>query len=159
MKIEGEFQVPEFDLAKYTREVATYLEGFFKAAIREWITAVTGRVPIWSGMARASLINIARLVNGKVVLGPLQDKSRIPQGEALGTAQLIANFPNYVFDVTIEVPHYVIQEDTNVRASTGRGSPSAPWHSFQAGEAAFNEFVKGIKIPLPKFTAKVIRIS
>lgn len=159
MKIVGHLVTPVFDLPKYRARLDASLTEQLHQGIQIWLAAVTGRVPLWSGMARASLLGISRLVNGKIILAPLQAKSRIPQGEALGSASVTANFPRYTFEVTIDVEHYVIQEDTNVRGLTGRGSPSAPWKSFDAGREAFTQFTKTINIPPITLSSKVVRIN
>jgi len=159
MKITGELKALEFDLARYKVEVDNFLTASLHQGIRIWLTAVTGRVPLWSGMARAALLQISQLVNGKVVLSPLQGKSRIPQGASLGHGKVTTSFPNYSFEVQVEVEHYVIQEDTNVRNKTGRGSPSAPWRSFDAGEQAFREYVRTLRLPPVQIESKAVRIS
>lgn len=159
MKITGELQALEFDLARYKVDVDTFLTESLHQGVRIWLTAVTGRVPLWSGMARAALLQISQLVNGKIVLSPLQGPSRVPQGANLGSGKLTVSFPKYSFEATVEVEHYVIQEDTNVRSKTGRGSPSAPWHSFPAGEQAFLAFVRTLKLPPVQFTARTVKVK
>lgn len=159
MKITGELQALEFDLSRYKVELDNFLTESLHQGIRIWLTAVTGRVPLWSGMARAALLQISRLVNGKIVLSPLQGPSRIPQGESLGSGKVTTSFPKYNFEVTVEVEHYVIQEDTNVRAKTGRGSPSAPWRSFDAGQVAFQAYIRTIQIPPIQITGRAVRVK
>jgi len=147
MKFYGEFVGASLNIRAYIAAASEYLEDKLKEGARIWLTNVTGRVPIWTGMARASLIDISRLVNGRVVLAPLKAKSRIPQGESMGSARIITDFPYFAFEVSTLVPHYVLQEFKNVRHLTGRGSPSAPWFSFAAGQAAFFEFARTVQLP------------
>lgn len=159
MKITGELTALEFNLTKHKAEVDQFLTEALHQGIRIWLTAVTGRVPLWSGMARAALLQISQLVNGKIILAPLKGKSRVPQGESLGSAKVITNFPKYTFEVNVDVEHYVIQEDTNVRVKTGRGSPSAPWHSFDAGQQAFEAYIRTLSLPPVQITSKIVRIQ
>jgi hypothetical protein len=157
MKFQGEFVGVTFDLNAYIALLDDHLREQLEEGARRWVEATTGRVPLWSGMARASLLKISELVSGVVVLSPLVGKSRVPSGRNLGNASIIANFPTYRFDVTSSVPHYVLQETQNVRARTGRGSPSAPWRSFDAGREAFTEFMRSVGLPPIVFEKKVIK--
>jgi hypothetical protein len=157
MKFKGTFVGATLNLNAYIQQMDNHFREQLEEGAKRWVEATTGRVPLWSGMARASLLKISALANGTVVLSPLLGKSRIPEGRRLGHATLTTDFPVYRFEVTTTVPHYVIQETKNVRARTGRGSPSAPWRSFDAGREAFTEFVRSVGLPPVVFEKKVIK--
>jgi hypothetical protein len=156
MKFNGIFNGVDFDLDAYVIGLNDHLNFHLREGAKHWLQAVTGRVPLWSGMARASLFKIAQLVNSTVVLSPLKAKSRVPQGKELGTGQIVSQFPNYRFEVSVAVPHYVIQE---FRSTRPRGSPSAPWRSFDAGLVAFIDYASTVSLPVVVFkTHQIARI-
>ncbi len=157
MRFFGEFIAARLNVAAYKALVDEFMSAKLQEGARVWLTAVTGRVPLWTGMARASLLDLSRLVNGQILLSPLQDRSRIPQGDSLGSARLLSSFPFYIFEVATQVPHYTLQEFKNVRTSTGRGSPSAPWRSFDAGQAAFIEYARTVQLPPVVFEKIIVR--
>lgn len=154
MRFTGSFNTVEIDVAGLERQIDNVLTIAVKQGANIWLTAVTGRVPLWSGMARASLLALSELINGRVVLSPLKGKSRIPQGRALGTAKLVTQRPAYFFEVETQVTHYQIQDVTNVGKS-----PTAPWKSFEAGQRAFEEFAKEIQLPVVNYIEREVKIG
>lgn len=154
MRFHGQFVAARLNVEAYRKSVDEVLGNALEEGARIWLTAVTGRVPLWSGMARASLLDLSRLVNGKILLSPLKAKSRIPLGESLGTARILSDFPSYIFEVATSVPHYTLQEFTSVRP---RGSPTAPWHSFEAGQDAFFEYARSVRLPPVVYERIVVR--
>ena len=143
MKFTGHFTGPQLDLKAWKAELRTYLEPKLNEYVREWLRAVTGRVPVWSGMSQASLLAISEMVGGRLVISP-KVKSRIPQGRALGTAT--PNIIETAFTITVitKVPHYTHQE---YRKSPRGGSPSAPWFSLFAGAEAFRAIAQDVQLP------------
>lgn len=131
LRLIGAFEVPVVDAA-VEREVLKDLEISVKLALRDWLKAVSGRVPIWTGMARASLFAVAQLSGGHLLLSPLKGPSRIALGKSLGTATLETRGKEVIFTFSSDVLHYAIQENQNVGISK-----SAPWRSLKAGEEAF----------------------
>lgn len=153
-QFKGQFTEIGLDVKGYTQQLDAIMKDVLEEAAREWVQAATGRVPVWSGMARASLRPITKLANGTIVISPLQARSRIPEGERLGDASLIARFPTYRVSISTSVPHYAIQDDQ--RVSRG-GSPSAPWRSFEAGNVAFEAVIANVPLPPVVFTPKTVR--
>jgi hypothetical protein len=152
MRFKGQFRGIFVDLIKYERLLDVYLGGKLEESARIWLTAVTGRVPLWSGMARASLLELAQLVNGRIILSPLKAPSRVPQGSVLGSATFNNSGPDYFFEITTKVSHYVEQEFQNVGVSK-----TAPWRSFAIGQAAWLEFARNIRLPPPIIKGRVIK--
>jgi len=140
MKFTGHFTGAKLDLEAYKRLMQTYLDDKLREGAKAWLAGTTGRVPVWSGMSRASLLELTGLVGGKIVISP-RVASRIPEGEQLGTAVQ----KDFIITVTTAVPHYTLQEYTNVGVSG-----SAPWHSLKAGADAYRENVKDVRLPRPK---------
>lgn len=152
MKFKARFRGLELDVPAYITALESYMQDTLEEIAREWLTAVTGRVPLWSGMARASLLSVSRVANGNVVLSPLRAKSRVPKGERLGDAEIKIRTPIYEFTASTRVPHYVSQEERNVGVST-----SAPWKSFVAGDSAAQSVVSTIRLPVIKFRQRIVR--
>jgi len=113
-----------------------------------WLNAASGRVPVWSGMALASLSNVAEFAGTGLVITPKSGvKSKIALGKVMGSVAVVTTSKLYSITMRTTVPHYVMQEETYVGAS-----PSAPWQSFPAGIAA----VANLKIDIdpPVFKSK-----
>lgn len=128
-----------------------------RGGTRAWLAATVERVPLYSGMARASLLSVARLVDGRIMLSPLKAASRIEAGERLGSVSFTESQTGVSVQISSRVPHYEIQDSSSV--SSGRGSPSAPWKSFPAGAAAFNEYFRTVRFPrLNILSATTVRI-
>lgn len=151
MKFTGQFVGVKLDLQKYQALLDAYLFEQLKEAVKAWLKVVAGsggRVPLWSGMARASLLEVSQLIDGRVVLSPLKVKSRVPEGRRLGTATPIIEKGKVAIRIETDVPHYNIQEYQKVEKG---GSPTAPWHSREAGLLAFRASIAGIILPRPHF--------
>ena len=150
-KFKGSFTTIRLDIPQYIAELDEVMITVLEEGARGWVEAAVGRVPIWSGMARASLREISRIANSEIVISPLQAKSRIPQGEHLGDASLIARFPVYKLVITTRVPHFVIQDfDPGI-------SRSAPWGAFDAGEDALREVATRLNVPPLLVRVKTVR--
>lgn len=134
----------KLDLTAYKAKLDSYLEAELQRVAKIWLAGVTGRVPVWSGMARASLLFLAEMVGGRIAIAPVAGApNRIPRGKAMGTAQRLGP---YLIEVSTKVPHYVLQEYHNVGVSK-----SAPWLSFPNGAIAYRQAVKSVKLPRPDF--------
>jgi hypothetical protein len=158
MKFIGHYTGIGFDLSDYKRQLQDYLVETLHKGTKAWLKVVAGRggrVPLWSGMARASLLEVSQLVDGTVVLSPLKVPSRISQGRTLGKAT--QRILESKVDITIEtsVPHYTLQEYQ--RAKQG-GSPRAPWKSLEAGIIAFRLATKDATLPKPMFKPLIMEV-
>ena len=153
-KFRGTFTTVNVDVNAYIATLDSFMQEKLEEAARRWVEAATGRVPVWTGMSRASLRPITKLANGTIVISPLQAKSRIPEGERLGDASLIARFPQYELKISTAVEHFVIQDETKVRRG---GSPSAPWKAFEAGNAAMQAVLSEITLPPVIFETRNVR--
>ncbi len=145
MKFTGQFVGAKLSLPQWTNRLRAVLVQNVEEAARSWLTAVTGRVPIWSGMSQGSLLVLSKLVNGQLVVVPKDGIiSRIADGKALGTAFQVYTNDRVEIHIITNVPHYNLQEFQ--KAPKG-GSPSAPWRSLDAGKLAYLEIAKTIRLP------------
>jgi len=159
MRFFGEFKGAKLDLRRYKSALEVMLMRQLHEGVRAWLQVIAGdkgRVPIWSGMARASLLEISRLVNGQIVLSPLKVKSRIGEGDSLGTALQTIDDGKIIIEIITNVPHYNVQEYRKVE---GRGSPTAPWRSRDAGMIAFRASIEDLRLLPPTYQPVVIRVS
>lgn len=153
MKFTARLRTIDFGVSTYQRALQIRLEELMKDFVARWLTVTTGRIPLFTGMARGAFLKVSQLVNGRVVLSPLRASSRIPKGEALGQASLRVQGTRAEFSFASRVPHFVIQD-------LQQGiSPTSPWRSLQAGEATFRDFVKEIKLPPLSVAIKTQLIS
>ncbi len=142
----GHINISEFE-NQFKREMTLNLHKVVKA----WLAAATGRVPIWSGMAMGSLLEVSETVNGGLIVTPKMGiKSRVGLGRALGSATAEYGPSEYSMIIKSSVEHYVSQD-------VGPGvSPSAPWASFPAGMAAAIGAAANIKVSGPKIRTRRI---
>ncbi|KKL52037.1 hypothetical protein LCGC14_2289490 [marine sediment metagenome] len=155
MKFTGTFIGAKLDLQEYKSRLQDHLWRELKLAANAWLTGTGGRVPVWSGMARGSLLELNELINGTIVIAPLRVPSRISQGRSLGTAIPESSSELAQITITTNVEHYNIQEHSKVASG---GSPSAPWKSFEAGAVAFKAAASLAKLPPLRFKPKVHKV-
>jgi len=141
MKFTGHFTGAKLDLSAYQRRLEAHLAHELQRIARTWLRAVTGRVPVWSGMARASLLNVAVEIGTSIVIAPVA-KSRVSLGQPLGMVTSTYGPNDFTIRITSTVPHYVLQEYTHVGVSK-----SAPWRSFAAGAIAYRAVAQTVMLP------------
>jgi hypothetical protein len=143
MKFKGRLFGAHIDVPRYQQQLQGAMEDALHDGANAWLRAVVGKVPLWSGMARASLLELSELVSGTVVFTPLRAKSRIPQGRRLGSAEQLFENDRITITIRTDVPHYSRQE-----TSSGV-SPTAPWRSLQAGAAAYMLAIQNFRATAP----------
>ena len=154
MKFTGKFVGIKLDRQAYLVFLQEYLQKKLFEVTNVWLNAATGRVPVWSGMAKGSLLVLANLVDSTLLITPRRGiKSKIALGEIMGTAIPDWETPGRaLITISTEVPHYVLQEFQNVGVSK-----SAPWLSFEAGAAAYKVAVQTVKLPAPFYKSVNIK--
>lgn len=138
---------------RYQQQLKDAMVDALHEGANAWLRAVVGRVPLWSGMARASLLELSQLINGTIVFTPLKTKSRIPRGQVLGTAKQIIQDGKAIITITTNVPHYNVQE-----FSSGK-SPSAPWRSLLAGANAWRDATQDFRPVTPEIKPVRIKVN
>ena len=137
----------------YRKLLTTHLTHELRRVALAWLNATTGRVPVWSGMAKASLMNVAAEVGGSIVIQP-RAKSRVSQGIPMGTVTPKYGPDDFTIEISTGVPHYVLQEYTNVGVSK-----SAPWKSFEVGASAYRAAVQTVRLPQPVLKPIKIKVT
>ena len=145
MKFTGHFTGAKLDLSAYLQQLEAHLTNELHRVTKKWLRAVTGRVPVWSGMSRGSLKRVALEIGTSLVITP-KHKSRVNLGISFGDVDAKYGPTDFTIVISTRVPHYVLQESKNVGVSK-----SAPWQSFEAGNAAYLAAVESVRLPVPKF--------
>lgn len=141
----------------------------FHAMLAAFLRAVIPQVPVWSGMARASLKPLAQFLTNRagftvsVPITPDPDAhSHIKAGqneaagEALGSFKFVRSEGLLAIEMGTDVPHYSYL-DFN-QSSRPLRHPT-PWKSFEAGREAALEYREYVKKHLPRIRLSTIRIS
>ncbi len=153
MKFTGHFTGAKLDLGAYQRLLEAHLKNELRRVTKEWLRAVTGRVPVWSGMAQASLQNVATEIGTSLVISP-GHKSRVGLGTPMGTVNARYGPTDFTITISTRVPHYVLQESRNVGVSK-----SAPWQSFEAGAIAYLKAAQSVRLPQPVIKPITIKVK
>lgn len=165
MRLYGTVQTLQFDSSGYTKAMKKALEVQFRHAARAFLRAAIPRVPVQTGMARGSFLNIGRLLNVAVPIQPtlfnqFYYPGRLPKTPATGAAlstpaeNVITWKSNQIrFEFQTKVWHYTLEDYFGVR------SPSAPWQSFMLGRIAFMEEMRALKDRLPKIKSYMTRTT
>jgi len=141
-------------MGRFNKQFKAEMTKNLHEVVRAWLMAATGRVPVWSGMAMGSLLEVSETVNGGLIVTAKQGiPNRVAAGRALGDA--IATYgPNeYAMIIKSSVPHYVTQDAAFVGVSK-----SAPWQSFPAGLAAAEKAKSNIKVSGPELKLRKVAI-
>lgn len=141
------------DIGEYLKEKALKsirekVRTQIRQAARAFLRAAMIRVPVQSGMAKGSFIPLATLLKVALPINPTIRRPAKYLGGDLKSPELgasLATNPNeifveagdtFTFNYSNDVYHYLLNELTN------GGSKTAPWLSFETGEAAFDEYIE-----------------
>lgn len=143
----------KLDRGKITKEVERRANKLNKEAAREYVRAVILHVPVYTGMARGS-IKLAKGRSGEaagyslyqflklnIPINPVghRPKKNPEAGGKQGRFTFSHYKGRYNFTINTSVTHYLINE---FMEPNGRPSFTKPWHSFAAGEKAYNDHFK-----------------
>jgi hypothetical protein len=158
MKFTGSFIGLTLDHQDTLKALEEHLVSELHRCTDAWIQEIAGpggRVPLWSGMARASLMEVSQLVNSQIVISPLKAPSRVSEGAQLGTAEQTIRPDLYQIEIITDVEHWNIQEYE--RVSKG-GSKTAPWRALEFASAAFLACAATVSLPVPVFKPFVRKV-
>lgn len=153
IKAKGYVTLGTIDIKQFKKQFKQEMTLNLHKVVKAWLMAATGKVPIWSGMAMGSLLEVSETVNGGLIITPKTGiKSRIELGRSLGSVDAKYGPRIYSMIIKSSVPHYVVQDMTNVGISL-----TAPWMSFPTGmsaarEAALNIILNGPEIKIRRIT-------
>lgn len=154
MRFDGTFAAATINTIQFEKVLKNHLKIELRKVANAWLLGVVGKIPVWSGMSRGSLLELVKLINGKLVITPKGGvKSRITEGRSLGTAIENLDLNDFSITITTDVDHYNLQEYTNVDISQ-----SAPWGSLIAGAAMAWPVLKNVRLMTPALKVKRIVI-
>lgn len=134
LKAKGFITLADIDITKFERDFRNNMTETLKKLTKVWLMAATGKVPVWSGMALASLMKVSETIGGGLIVSPRSGvKSRVSLGKSLGSVKTKYGPRTYSINIKTRVPHYVLQDKAYIGAS-----PTAPWGSFESGMNAVN---------------------
>lgn len=143
----GSFDILEFRDKEYMVEIKARIRLAFREGIKSFIRTAVPLVPVDTGMARGSFLNLGRLVDIQIPISPKSGNKlyygpdgtwlpKTPQsGASLSTPEediiqdrgdrIIFNFQSQVF-------HYTLNDFFGLKSNRGY-----PWNSFVEGRQAF----------------------
>lgn len=132
-----------------------------KVGARIWLKTVLAIVPTWSGASRATFEALAQAVGFNVTYGPIRSfKDRRPLGLGTGFGGLERGRGGYQFYYRTSLRYLEFNEAN--RATVGvagvfRGliNPT-PYKFFDAGEKAFLDYAKTVRLPTIRIQSRAI---
>jgi len=140
---EAKIKLIKIDRRGYTEALGKAVDVQIRQAARAWLREVMIHIPVYSGMAKGSLLPLGRFLNVAIPIQPVAKRKYgdVAAGDALGSFKFERD-DNFVwtFSFSTEVPHFLINE-----FNVGLGSPPlrhpTPWNSFAAGKVAWTQYL------------------
>lgn len=168
-RIYGTLDVLKFDNVGYTKAARKALEVQFRRAARAFVRAAIPKIPVQTGMAKGSFLNLGRYLRIAIPISPTKFNQKyyppgkgrpIPKtpesGAALSTPaqQTIKWVGNrLLFEFQSSVFHLTLEDLIGVR------SPTSPWGSFAAGRTAFLQEMRNLKDRLPSIKSYITKTT
>jgi hypothetical protein len=141
MKFEMNAKIPKFKNlnALLTRSTQTVLE----AGAKEFALTTAKNVPVWSGMARSTLVPLGRHLGVTIPFDPIKGETATKNkaaGESAGRDfSIIATATGGTFRWATNVKHFFLNEQFNMSRVA-----SSPWFSIRRGRNAALAVMKEI---------------
>lgn len=161
MSFKIKVKIIKFNERGYSNALQAAIDNVIKDAAREWLREVILHVPVYTGMAKASLLPLGRFLNVAIPINPIATRKYgdVATGELMGFFDFESDTQSRVsrFIFKTDVAHYLINEFTD-----GLGSPPlthpTPWHSFAAGKSAFQKYLRAnLKKQVPRVSQYLTR--
>jgi hypothetical protein len=144
---------------RFTKTLEDVLETQIRQAARAWLREVITHVPVYTGMARGSLIPLGQFLRVAIPINrnPSADEHGYSwrsqaQGISLGHFSFTRTKTTIQFHFSTSVPHFIINELFDVSDTIHLIEPT-PWHSFEFGkDAFFNYLNSNLPQKLPKLS-------
>lgn len=144
--IKIQTRITKVDVAKWKKEFEAYMADLLIEAARAFVRAAASRVPVETGMARGSFLNLGAFVNERIPIRIRRNRNngtkiygheyKNPQA---GADKADFKLTNRTFTFSTDVEHFF--QDRFVG-----NSPKSPWGSIAAGQRAFERVMKaGLK--------------
>lgn len=141
------YDVLTIDNDAFRRAVTNYILHKMFDAARAFVRAAIPKVPVDTGMARGTFLNVGKLLDITIPINPKSFGKiysygglRLPKQKESGAALAISadrairlEGNTFIFEFAQDVFHY------NLNEFFGGHAPTAPWGSYKAGQIAFEE--------------------
>lgn len=164
----------KFDAQTAQKDIRKAVQNRMRLAAAAFIRASVPHVPVDTGMARGSFLNLARALTRagfpvSVDINPVrvgtrkkpiwyysEKGERLPKrpttGASLSEYAFYSKGDKYTFDFETNVWHYAIMDFYNVK---GNG----PWESFKIGREAFLSVMQGLKDDIPNLEKYITKTT
>lgn len=151
LKTQYKFNKIEFDVKKFRKDLDFHIFELLKGAIQAFVNTMYPKVPVYTGMARASIGPLADVVNIQIPISPKVTgpwaTTRLLLGPSMGAQG--TTLKDYVevrrnqygpfrYDFTwfTGVPHWqFLEEETHPKVK------SAPWWAITRGNEAMEKYI------------------
>lgn len=166
MRISGSIDILELEVEQYTKSVRKAVEVHTRNAVRKFMRAAIPRIPVDTGMARGSFLNLGRFLRVEVPINPVSFDKKYYYKPAYGspknkeTGASISTDPEdafywkggkFWFAFNSQVFHLKLEDEIGVH--------SGPWNSFRAGRIAYLIEMRKIKQRLPNIKGFFIKTT
>lgn len=165
MNINGKLSFLKFDSKNYRKDVLKLIEKQFIKGARAFVRAAVPLVPVQTGMARGSFLNIGRLINLIIPINPTKfnkkyyhrpgysGEDKTPElGASYSTPErdiITVTKTRLEFHFQTKVFHYLLHDEFDYQTSA--------WHSFTTGQKAFLDVMSDLINVLPQPKAYVTK--
>lgn len=167
MKISANFKKPSINLSGYKAALKNNLVEAMSRATFEWLVAVMGAIPSWSGASRGTLLQLAATVGFHVDISVSQvAQERYGDRTSLGFTNSQGGFDvqgadngRISFHYSTSLPHLIHNEFNNAMVTPDptkwrhQGNPAipplhnpGPYHFQEKGKKAVQEALSGINV-------------
>ena len=166
-QFKGSYEVLDLNKGAYIAALNEALAEELKNAMRAWLKAVFRRVPVYTGMARGSLLPIARFLGEQVPITPKargnastqlygrRVRASPEEGARRTTFKFDSRIGRHEVTIDIGVIHYLINEFNRVSLPLRK---PGPWRSFEAGRKAYKAYLKkNLRKKVPRITKFITR--
>lgn len=152
MKLKAQFQIPKFDMAGYKSALQERLGDAIAHAAFDWLQATVKLIPVWSGASASTFRPLASQISFQLASSPLQsvpDRQDLGLENSTGNVIADANSGKFEFSYSTTLKHLIINEFHDARQWGFHLHTPGPYHFQEAGQRAFKESIKDVRLPSP----------
>lgn len=166
MKITGKFTAPRVNLTQWRKKLDEELTEAIKQSASQWLATAVSAIPVWSGAARATFLDLAQEIEDNVTIALAPNApNRIDKGRRSGEGKLDINARRgiYRFEYSTDLAHLIFNEfnsdpkkDPAVFANLKNPIP----YGFQAlARIAWETVALEVRLPSPKYILNKIQVG
>jgi len=160
MKFKGVFRAPQVNFTKWKQQLEEELSTELARSAGEWLATAVAAIPVWSGAARATLIDLGNLINFHVQVSPKStapDRRGIGKREGRGELIIDSNKGQFEFSYSTTLDHLIFNEtQSNQKADPnifkGLLTP-IPYKFLEKSRRVWEAAVQSVRLPAPVIKA------